>query len=271
MTNLIPVKTFLYTQEAEIAKGLLEEKGIESIVSTNNISGYYPSTLGTIKLLVQEEDLAKAKEVLEVLDVNVEDDLWGKDATLTNVPVVPSALADKIKNENEHQSWPAWPLALIGIIIFCIIAIYFSHETKQDDIRAEKEYYPNGNIKWEATYKNGKENGIVKKYYENGNLRREYRMINGKVNGPEKGFYSSGNIKWERSYVNDQLEGEVKDYYENGQLKSVVYYHNGQLTDVAKSFYENGKYKFVRKYQNNKIIEGKDYDAEGHLIYKNKP
>ena len=53
-----------------------------------------------------------------------------------------------------------------------------------------KEYYENGNIKEEISYKNGKLNGVSKEYYENGSLKSESTFIDGVLNGKVKEYYS---------------------------------------------------------------------------------
>ena len=43
-----------------------------------------------------------------------------------------------------------------------------------------KEYYSNGNLKFEGDYIKGKKNGKAKLYYENSNAKFEGEYINGK-------------------------------------------------------------------------------------------
>jgi len=68
--NTVIVRTFINEFEAERAKGILEEEGIECYVSSDNAGGMEPPLqliLG-IRLLVLEEDLKKAKEILDAYD-----------------------------------------------------------------------------------------------------------------------------------------------------------------------------------------------------------
>lgn len=62
------LKTFLNRYEAEIAKGLLDEKGISNMISDEDVGGFRPGMVigETIKLIVNEEDLKKAKEVIKI-------------------------------------------------------------------------------------------------------------------------------------------------------------------------------------------------------------
>ena len=61
--DLVPVSTFSSRSDAQIAKGVLDETGIESIIRSDNAGGMYPA-LGGTDLLVKTEDLEKATEAL---------------------------------------------------------------------------------------------------------------------------------------------------------------------------------------------------------------
>ena len=62
-SNLVAVSTFQSTAEASIAKGILDEAGIESMIRTDNAGGMYPSISGA-ELLVRSEDVDKARDAL---------------------------------------------------------------------------------------------------------------------------------------------------------------------------------------------------------------
>ena len=62
-SDLIVVETFLSVADAQIAQGLLDDEGIESLVRSDNAGGMYPALAGA-ELLVRAEDVDKAKEAL---------------------------------------------------------------------------------------------------------------------------------------------------------------------------------------------------------------
>ena len=69
MEDFIVVKTFVHHHEAELAKGLLTEKGIDSSISADDAGGTYSSlSFGNVKLLVARNDLDNASKVLDVLE-----------------------------------------------------------------------------------------------------------------------------------------------------------------------------------------------------------
>ena len=62
-SDLIAVTTFPSAIDAQIAKGVLDEAGIESMIRSDNAGGMYPA-LGGADLLVRVEDLTRAAEAL---------------------------------------------------------------------------------------------------------------------------------------------------------------------------------------------------------------
>lgn len=63
MDRLILLSTYLNPGEAYIAKGLLENEGIESFVF-DEISATYTPLLVGVRLMVRESDLDRAKKIL---------------------------------------------------------------------------------------------------------------------------------------------------------------------------------------------------------------
>lgn len=62
-SDLIAVSTFRSTVDAQIAKGILDEAGIESMIRSDNIGGMYPALAGA-ELLVRAEDAERAADAL---------------------------------------------------------------------------------------------------------------------------------------------------------------------------------------------------------------
>ena len=58
-SELVVVSTFRSTADAQIAKGILDEVGIESMIRADNAGGMYPAISGA-ELLVRSEDAEKA-------------------------------------------------------------------------------------------------------------------------------------------------------------------------------------------------------------------
>lgn len=62
--DLIAVATFSSDAEAQIAKGILDEAGIDSMTRSDNAGGMYPALAG-VELLVRAEDVETATEALQ--------------------------------------------------------------------------------------------------------------------------------------------------------------------------------------------------------------
>jgi hypothetical protein len=63
---LVVVGTFPSTTDAGIAKGVLDEAGIDSMIRSDNAGGMYPALAGA-DLLVRQEDAERALEALEAI------------------------------------------------------------------------------------------------------------------------------------------------------------------------------------------------------------
>jgi len=61
--DLIVVSTFHSALDAQLAKGVLDEEGIDSMIRTDNAGGMYPTISGA-ELLVRPEDAEKAHAAL---------------------------------------------------------------------------------------------------------------------------------------------------------------------------------------------------------------
>jgi hypothetical protein len=62
-STLVTISTFPSTADAQIAKGILDEEGIESMIRADNAGGMYPA-IGGAELLVRSEDSVRAGEAL---------------------------------------------------------------------------------------------------------------------------------------------------------------------------------------------------------------
>ena len=69
MEKEVILRSFINRYEAEIAKVLLDEKGINNMISDEDVGGFRPGMIigGSIQLLVNEKDLVKAKEIIKIM------------------------------------------------------------------------------------------------------------------------------------------------------------------------------------------------------------
>ena len=73
MGDFVVLKYFLNRHDAGLAKGLLEEEGIESVIDADDCGGTRVGiSFARIRLLVPANTVARAKEVVEVLEIEDE-------------------------------------------------------------------------------------------------------------------------------------------------------------------------------------------------------
>jgi hypothetical protein len=66
-SDLVVISTFPSEADAQIAKGLLDGAGIESMIRTDDAGGMYPG-IGGADLVVRAEDVQKANDLLGLPD-----------------------------------------------------------------------------------------------------------------------------------------------------------------------------------------------------------
>jgi len=138
-----------------------------------------------------------------------------------------------------------------------------------------KEFYGNGNVKWEGTYRNDKKNGYFKEYSPDGNLLNTTKYIDDELQKDvqeltsydiKTEYYPNGNPKIIASYNNGVLEGIRRDYDMNGKIIKSVIYDSGIMIGSGivdekgfkqgpwKEFYETGELKGEGQYKDGKKI-----------------
>jgi antitoxin component YwqK of YwqJK toxin-antitoxin module len=84
-------------------------------------------------------------------------------------------------------------------------------------LELNKQYYANGQLKFEWHHRNGVREGVSKVYFSNGVLMGEANFKNGKLEGLNKKFYLNGTVKEEAYFKNGNLISK-KRYAKKGTL-----------------------------------------------------
>ncbi len=100
-------------------------------------------------------------------------------------------------------------------------------------------YFTSGQLEKEGQKVNDTDHGTYKEWYFNGNLKYQYEYNNGLKNGKWLSWYADGTRYTERNFVNDQLHGKVLVWDEQGKLSKEYDYVNGQLVNSQMHFKEN--------------------------------
>jgi hypothetical protein len=100
-------------------------------------------------------------------------------------------------------------------------------------------FYPSGQKQVEATYRDGKREGLQTLWTDYGQKRRETTYRDGKREGLQTEWYDNGKKKEEATYRDGKNEGLYTWWYPNGQKKWEATYLNDTETSVT-AWGENG-------------------------------
>ena len=134
--------------------------------------------------------------------------------------------------------------------------------------QAKKQYYDNGQLKWESNWKDGVVDGVCRGFYENGQQRSEQNFIKGKRNGIERKWYKNGQLEYEWNYKADTLwVGTQKWWYDNGQIHIEENYRaDGKQDGVKRVWHENGKLKQRMIYEGGEAKSEKCWDENSNEL-----
>lgn len=95
----------------------------------------------------------------------------------------------------------------------------YGHPEKKFANETRREYYPNGQLEIEETYRNGQ------------------------LQGARKIWYPDGKLRGRETYVNDSLDGKTEWFYPSGQIEHESYYTRGQHSNVSRYYYDTATTK----------------------------
>ena len=152
-------------------------------------------------------------------------------------------------------------------------------ESDMKPLIVQHEYYPNGKVKREASFRDGKREGVWREFDEQGNVlnSQTYQKgvlvgqgivdTDGKRRGLYKEFYPDSTLRAEGVFVEGQRSGEWKFYYHNGQVQEVGRYNEGQPDGIWTWYYENGQKQIEEQFfKGTPNGPYKEYDSRGNTI-----
>lgn len=306
MEKIVVVKTFSHMHEAEMAKDILRDKGIECIILSEAGGGDgFNLKFGSeyIRLSVQELDFERAQEILKIFEQEVdveflEDQIASKDG---GDDLFSNDVSNKDVVEKESNSGAKIFAILGGVIILCVTGYYLASRSnnvrnynvpetlefeglasrilrnKSEDSYTKKLYYPNGNVYKEGYFTvsgNSISTALITEYYENGNLKSKRTLNNGELNGWLELYFSNGNLKWKGRYKDGKKQGKIQTYHEhNGNIQSEQDYKDNLVDGWVKYYHYNGKLqsmgRFVRgRHEGLHEMYDPDGSLEEELIYR---
>ncbi|ASB50466.1 RDD family protein [Alkalitalea saponilacus] len=131
----------------------------------------------------------------------------------------------------------------------------------------KKEYYENGELRFEGAIIESKKEGTCKWYYENGQLSELTVWHNDLPTGKILMYHPNGQKSTEANAVKGIKEGKAMLWHDNGQVSEVLYYSNDLINGEYISYYPNGQIKEKGTFKNSeKIGDWKKYDEDGTKI-----
>ncbi len=96
------------------------------------------------------------------------------------------------------------------------------------------KYYPDGTVKTQFRYDQGRPAGLIKEFDPQGRLVSEWPIQNGQLSGVARHYHSNGQLRLEITYAEDLPNGKVTYYDENGRMTQRGEYHWGLLTKLRR-------------------------------------
>jgi len=138
------------------------------------------------------------------------------------------------------------------LLLLLIISFSFSCGKKEKkekiDKNAEvrngikKNYWPQGSLFSEISFKNGLKNGVSTEYWKNGKVHNIYNFKDNKKHGEYKVYWQeSNNLREWGIFQNDKFHGIKKRYSKNGKLKSEMPFYTGYPMVGLKEYKVNGE------------------------------
>lgn len=152
-------------------------------------------------------------------------------------------------------------------------------ESETQPLQMQHEYYPNGRVKREASFRGGKREGTWREFDENGNVVSSQIYQNGRLvqsgvmdtDGTRRGewveLYPDSTLRAQGLFINGKRSGEWKFYYPGEVLEQEGEYKNGLYDGTWTWYYRSGK---VQKQEDfiDGVADGNyvEYDEKGVVI-----
>ena len=152
-------------------------------------------------------------------------------------------------------------------------------ENETQPLQMRHEYYPNGRVKREASFRGGRREGTWREFDENGNVVSSQIYQNGRLvqsgimdtDGTRRGewveLYPDSTLRAKGLFINGKRSGEWLFYFPGEVLEQKGNYREGQLDGTWTWYFPNGKIQRQEDFLDG-VAEGKyvEYDEEGNII-----
>lgn len=100
------------------------------------------------------------------------------------------------------------------------------------ELRVEKGWYPNGQMKFRESYKGAILDGLCEVWWKNGQLMSRGSNKGGNLNGLYEEWYENGQLKARENYKEGKPHGLHEEWSPSGQLMCRDVYKNGNFVEA---------------------------------------
>jgi antitoxin component YwqK of YwqJK toxin-antitoxin module len=148
------------------------------------------------------------------------------------------------------------------------------------ELEVRTDYYPNGQVKTIASYKDGIPEGVRREFTEEGKIKMAYIFKAGEIigegimneegakNGEWKEYFPNGSLRAEGKYNDGKRVGEWVFYHENGNIEQTGYYNDfGEYDGTWRWYYASGELLREEEWFNG-LLDGYlvEYAEDGTVI-----
>ena len=102
--------------------------------------------------------------------------------------------------------------------------------------------------------------GVIRDYYPDGAIKNEWTYKNGSLNGVHRLLRQDGTRIYELMYKADQIHGKSKFFYPDDTLRAVMVYSNNKPVGKGYELYPGGKVKEVKVFKKGELVEIRKFD-----------
>lgn len=165
-------------------------------------------------------------QTVTTADLEERDGLWyevGSDAPYSGQVEDPGELAGRVEAGQRVGRWTAWQDN--G-------EISWVDEYDQGQRNYHAMYYPNGTMRFEADFQDGRPHGVTNQWYDSGVQRSVTYYASGQRHGSHQLWDPDGHLLYEAEYIGGALDGAATWWYNNGQKRWATYYDAGERSGI---------------------------------------
>ena len=131
-----------------------------------------------------------------------------------------------------------------------------------------REFWPNGDLKLETSYKDGKKDGLEITWYDHPDcVEQEAFFKEGKQDGTVTHYSKRCRKDFLETYKNGVKHGPEVEYYNNGYLKAEGVYKNGNLDGYYSVYDRKGRFSFESRSTDSETNLKPSNDTVNNIVF----